>query len=102
LDKVSEIVIYLGIALGGLASPILCIAASASSVLVSYTRARAESLGVDLKGIGIAEKAERLLIVAIIAMVPVTRGIEFAVVIVFVISAITVYQRIQYTTSKLQ
>ena len=42
LDKISETIIFLGIALGELANPILCIIAVSSSLLVSYTRSRSE------------------------------------------------------------
>src|SRR5918912_3594671 len=60
-DKISEAVIFIGIAAGNLANPILCMIALSLSITVSYVRARAESLGVELKGIGIGERAERLL-----------------------------------------
>jgi archaetidylinositol phosphate synthase len=64
------------------------------SIIVSYVRARAESLGVELKGIGIGERAERLLIIAIIGMVPVAGAMQWAVVVVSVISGLTLIQRI--------
>ncbi|HEU4605472.1 MAG TPA: CDP-alcohol phosphatidyltransferase family protein, partial [Nitrososphaera sp.] len=67
-DKISEVVIFAGIAFGSLADPFWCLLALGISILVSYTRARAESLGVELKGIGIGERAERMLILAIIGM----------------------------------
>jgi archaetidylinositol phosphate synthase len=64
------------------------------SIIVSYVRARAESLGVELKGIGIGERAERLLIIAIIGMVPVAGAMQWAVVVVSLISGLTLIQRI--------
>src|ERR671938_604888 len=45
-DKISEAVIFIGIAAGNLANPILCMIALSLSITVSYVRARAESLGV--------------------------------------------------------
>jgi archaetidylinositol phosphate synthase len=100
-DKISEVVIFAGIALGGLALGI--------SILVSYTRARAESLGVELKGIGIGERAERMLILAIIGIVPLhliqdsmlQTGMYWAVIIVAVVAGITLIQRIAATAKKL-
>ncbi|MGI0051243.1 MAG: CDP-alcohol phosphatidyltransferase family protein, partial [Nitrososphaeraceae archaeon] len=59
LDKISESIIFLGIAIGELADPILCLIAVSSSLLVSYTRSRAETLGIDLRGVGFGERAER-------------------------------------------
>ena len=93
-DKMAEVTIFLGLTIGNLAEPILCMIALSLSLLVSYTRARAESLGVDLKGIGIGERAERLLILAIIGMIPIRGATEWAVTIVSIIAGITIIQRI--------
>jgi archaetidylinositol phosphate synthase len=110
-DKISEVVIFGGIALGGFASPFWCLAALGLSLLVSYTRARAESLGVELKGIGIGERAERMLILAIVGMIPihlvspvlslVQSGLYWAVIIVSIVAGITLVQRIAATAKKL-
>ena len=108
-DKISEVVIFAGIALGGLADPLWCLVALGISILVSYTRARAESLGVELKGIGIGERAERMLILAIIGIVPLhliqdsmlQTGMYWAVIIVAVVAGITLIQRIAATAKKL-
>lgn len=93
-DKLSESIIFIGIAVGNLANPILCMIALSLSIIVSYVRARAESLGVELKGIGIGERAERLLIIAIIGMVPVAGAMQWAIVMVAVIAGLTLIQRI--------
>ena len=100
-DKMAEVTIFLGLTIGNLAEPILCMIALSLSLLVSYTRARAESLGVDLKGIGIGERAERLLILAIIGMIPIRGAIEWAVTIVSIIAGITIIQRITATYKSL-
>jgi archaetidylinositol phosphate synthase len=71
------------------------------SLLVSYTRARAESLGVELKGIGVGERAERLLIIAIIGMVPLREAMEWAVIIVSIVAGITLIQRMAATSKRL-
>jgi len=106
-DKISEVVIFAGIAFGGLADPFLCLLALGISILVSYTRARAESLGVELKGIGIGERAERMLLLAIIGMIPLglaspgQSGMYWAVIIVSIVACITLIQRIAATAKKL-
>jgi archaetidylinositol phosphate synthase len=93
-DKISEAVIFIGIAAGNLANPILCMIALSLSITVSYVRARAESLGVELKGIGIGERAERLLIIAIIGMVPVVGAIYWAIIAVSIVAGLTLIHRI--------
>lgn len=69
LDRIGEAVLFAGIAIyfliaAGQALPVLAvslaIAALTGSFLVSYTRARAEGLGVDCK-VGLAQRPERVL-----------------------------------------
>ena len=93
-DKVSESVVYIGIVVGTIASPLTCIIAISLSLLVSYVRARAESLGVTLIGIGIGERAERLLLLAAIGMLPIDGSIQWAVIIVSIVAGFTLVQRI--------
>jgi archaetidylinositol phosphate synthase len=100
-DKIGEIVIFAGIAYGKLADPLLCLLALGMSLLVSYTRARAESLGAKLRGVGIGERAERMLIIAIIGMIPVREAMEWAIIIVSIVAGITSVQRIAATAKKL-
>jgi archaetidylinositol phosphate synthase len=100
-DKIAEIVIFAGIAYGKLADPLLCLVGLGMSLLVSYTRARAESLGAKLKGIGIGERAERMLIIAIIGMIPIREAMEWAIIIVSIVAGITAVHRITVTAKKL-
>ncbi len=100
-DKIAESVVFIGVAAGHLASPVLCMVGLALSLLVSYTRARAESLGVELKGIGIGERAERLLILAVIGMIPVKGAMTWAIVIVSIVAGITLAHRIIVTSKRL-
>ncbi len=93
-DKIAEVAIFLGIMIGGHADPYLVLLAISLSLLVSYTRSRAESLGIKLQGIGIGERAERLLVVAIVGM---AGFMEAAVVIVIIIAAVTFVQRVAVT-----
>jgi archaetidylinositol phosphate synthase len=101
LDKLSEVAVFLGLAIGDLAEPLLCMIALSLSLIVSYIRARAESLGIELKGIGIGERAERLLILAVIGMIPISGAMQWAVVIVSIIAGITIVQRMVATYKKL-
>lgn len=93
-DKISESIVFIGIAVGTLANPITCMIAISLSLLVSYVRARSESLGIPLQGIGIGERAERLLILAIIGMLPLQGSSQWAVIIVSIVAGFTLVQRI--------
>ncbi len=98
-DKIAEVAIFLGILIGGYADPFLVLLAISLSLLVSYTRARAEALNIKLQGIGIGERAERLLVIAIVGIIG---FMEIAVVIVVIIAGITFVQRIITTAKKIR
>lgn len=98
-DKVAEVAIFFGILIGGYADAYLVFLAITMSLLVSYSRSRAESLGIKLQGIGIGERAERLLVIAIIGMIG---FMEYAVIIVILIAAITFIQRVIVTTKSMK
>ncbi len=65
-DKIAEVAIFLGILIGGYAEPYLVLLAITLSLLVSYARAKSDALNIKLQGVGIGERAERLLVIAII------------------------------------
>ena len=67
-DRVAEVIIFLGILVGGLAPPVLVLIALSLSLLVSYTRAKGDALGIRLSGVGIGERSERLLILAVASL----------------------------------
>ena len=90
-DKVAEVAIFGGILVGGLADARLVFLAAALSLLVSYSRARAESLGVDMGGTGIGERAERLLVLAVVGM---AGFVEWAVAAVAALAAVTFVHRV--------
>lgn len=100
-DKVSEALIFIAIAIGGLSNPILAMIALSTSILVSYLRARAESLGIELKGIGVGERAERILILAICGLIPISGSIQWGVIIIILISAFSFIQRFMYVLKRI-
>jgi CDP-diacylglycerol---glycerol-3-phosphate 3-phosphatidyltransferase len=71
LDRISEIVVFLGILslynsyrqeLGDVGMIYLVMLAMAGSLMISYTRARAEALGLDCK-VGLMPRAERVVLI---------------------------------------
>lgn len=95
-DKIAEVAIFLGLLIGGYAEPYLVMLAITLSLLVSYARAKSDALNISLQGIGIGERAERLLVIAVIGIIG---YMEPAVIIVVVIAGITLIQRM-ITTAK--
>ena len=90
-DKIAEVSIFFGILIGGYAEPYLVFLAITLSLLVSYVRAKADAAQIKLQGIGIGERAERLLVIAIVGIIG---FMEIAVIIVVIIASITLIQRL--------
>ncbi len=98
-DKIAEVAIFLGLLVGGYAEPYLVILAITLSLLVSYARAKSDTLNIKLQGVGIGERAERLLVIAIIGIIG---YMEPAVIIVVVIAGITLVQRMIVTAKNIK
>ena len=98
-DKIAEVAIFLGLLVGGYAEPYLVMLAITLSLLVSYARAKSDALNIKLQGVGIGERAERLLVIAIIGIIG---YMEPAVVIVVVIAGITLVQRMIVTAKNIK
>ena len=69
LDRVAEIALFAGVLIGGYSSPPVVLLALSLSLLVSYTRAKGDALGVSLSGVGVGERSERLLIIAVSSVI---------------------------------
>jgi archaetidylinositol phosphate synthase len=66
-DRINDaIIIYSLVFLGLPVEPVITLLVI--SLLISYTRARGEALGVKMEGVGIIERAERILTIMIIAL----------------------------------
>ena len=98
-DKIAEVSIFLGILVGGYAEPYLVLLAITLSLLVSYARSKSDIINIKLQGIGIGERAERLLVIAIIGIIG---FMDYAVIIVVIIAGITLIQRMIYTAKNIK
>ena len=98
-DKIAEVAIFLGLLVGGYAEPYLVLLAITLSLLVSYARAKSDALNIKLQGVGIGERAERLLVIAIIGIIG---YMEPAVIIVAIIAGITLVQRMIVTAKNIK
>ena len=97
-DRYADALILAGITLGGLCNPIAGFAALIGSLMVSYTRSRAEAAGVPMAGVGLAERAERILILAAATFIAVlwVDALNYGVIIIAVLAHLTVIQRAQH------
>jgi len=102
LDRLGEVAIFSGIAAGGLAPPLLSLWAVSASLMVSYVRARVSAEGLTLKGVGIAERPERLLLILVATIVSLFNrsALYWAVFLIAVLASLTVVERL-YRTRKI-
>lgn len=106
LDRYADAAVYVGIIMGGLCNALWGIIALIGSLLVSYSRARAEAAGIKMETIGLAERAERLLIIAIATLTAyfwqLTTIINASIILLAILTNLTVIQRSVYTYKKLK
>ena len=95
LDRYADASVYIGIIVGGLCDPFWGLVALAGSFLVSYSRARAEASGIKMESVGIAERAERILILSFAAIAAAfwVPALNFGIVLLAILTNLTVVQR---------
>jgi archaetidylinositol phosphate synthase len=67
-DRYSDALAFSGLIMGGLCDTWVGLAAIVGSLMVSYSRSRAEVEGVKMAGVGLAERAERMLLLAAVSL----------------------------------
>ena len=109
LDRYADAAVYVGIIVGGLCDALWGLIALTGSLLVSYSRARAEAAGIKMESIGLAERAERIIILAIASLLaffwqPETEWIimNASIILLAILSNLTVLQRSIYAYKKLK
>jgi archaetidylinositol phosphate synthase len=104
LDRYADAAVYAGVIIGGLCDPRWGLAALAGSLLVSYSRARAEAAGVTMESIGLAERAERMLILAASSIVAILwlPALNIGIILLAVLSNFTVLQRALHVYASLK
>ena len=80
------------------------LAALSGSVLVSYTRARAEAAGIKMESVGFAERAERMLILAVVSIIGFfwLPALGYGIALLAVLSNFTVIQRALHVYKELK
>ena len=68
VDRFSDAVVLMAIIVSGLCNVGWGLAAMVGSLMVSYSRARAEASGVKMISVGFAERAERMLLLVVVTL----------------------------------
>ncbi len=103
LDRYADAAVYAAIIVAGLINPVWGstwgpvwgLAALAGSMMVSYTRARAEAVGIKMESVGLAERAERMLILSAVSIIGFfwLPALGYGIALLAVLSNVTVIQR---------
>ncbi len=95
LDRYADVAIYTGIIASGLCNIYTGLAALFGSLLVSYSRAKGETAGIKMESVGLAERAERMLILAATSLVAFfwVPALAWGIIILALVSNFTVLQR---------
>ena len=103
MDRIEDALYSISFIFVGL-SPFIVIVLIISSYLISYTRARAEALGVKMEGIGVIERAERIILI-IVALATSSINIYISILILILLiglSIVTIIQRIVHVYKTLR
>ena len=95
LDRYADSTVFIGVILSNLCVLEWGLAALIGSLLVSYTRARGEAAGVKMEAVGLAERAERIIILATATFVTMAwkEALNWAIIILALLTNLTVLQR---------
>jgi archaetidylinositol phosphate synthase len=112
LDRYADAAVYAAIIVAGLINPVWGpiwgsvwgLAALAGSMMVSYTRARAEAAGIKMESVGFAERAERMLILAAVSIIAFfwLPALGYGIALLAVLSNLTVIQRAYHVYRELK
>lgn len=112
LDRYADAAVYAAIIIAGLSNPawgfiwgsVWGLAALAGSMMVSYTRARAEAAGIKMESVGLAERAERMLILVAVSIIAFfwLPALGYGIALLAVLSNFTVIQRALHVYKKLK
>lgn len=103
-DRYSDAIVYSGIIVAGLCNLWWGLLALFGSMIVSYARARAEMEGVKMSGIGLAERAERMIFLALctVAAYWYPAALNYGIIILAVLAHQTVLRRSLYFKKEIE
>ncbi len=98
LDRYADMFILVAVTTSGLCDLFWGSVTLGGSLMVSYVRARAEAAGAKMETVGLAERAERILILAVASFVAFfwLNALNWSIMILAFLTNFTVFQRTVY------
>jgi len=102
IDRITDAIYVLALYYILELDPIIIFLLLFGCLMISYIRAKAESMGLKMEGIGIAERGDRLILILIILFTYVFSKLSALILTIVLLELIlvTIIQRIYYTLSK--
>lgn len=103
-DRYSDAIVLSSVIYSNLCDPFWGFAALIGSLMVSYSRSRAEASGVSMAGVGLAERAERMIFLALSTYAAAINSIylNYGVIVLAFLANFTVIQRSHYFYRKVK
>jgi len=94
-DRYSDALVLTGVTVGGLCSVPAGLLALTGSLMVSYTRSRAEAEGEEMAGVGLFERAERMIFLAACSLASYQwlQALDYGMIVLAAMAHLTVAQR---------
>ena len=94
-DRYSDALVLTGVTVGGLCSVPAGLLALTGSLMVSYTRSRAEAEGEEMAGVGLFERAERMIFLAACSLASYRwlQALDYGMIVLAAMAHLTVAQR---------
>ena len=94
-DRYSDALVLTGVTVGGLCSVPVGLLALTGSLMVSYTRSRAEAEGEEMAGVGLFERAERMIFLAACSLASYRwlQALDYGMIVLAAMAHLTVAQR---------
>ncbi len=102
IDRVNDFIIIASLLTVGF-DEFIVLALMSAAFLTSYVRAKAESLGLKMEGVGIVERAERILLVTLVLITTAWDRLAASIILyaLLILSVLTVVQRILHVKNSL-
>lgn len=103
IDRCNEIIFVLGLVVGNIVEDYVGLLYATTSILISYIRARAEGLNVDLKGKGMMERPERVISLSLVLLIWIFIKVmlSYMMWLLVILNIITIIERVNIVHRRL-
>jgi len=104
IDRISELIYIYALGYGGYISLDTAYIYMATSILISYTRSKGEGLNINMVGVGLMERAERISAIIIVLIISIVLGLDLDILFIplIILNIVTLIERTLYIYRKVK